>query len=66
MKVSAVALALFMLAGPSWAQTPDGAAVETPDGSKPTPQKMDKDGGDQESVRKAPDQTQQPATSTLR
>lgn len=64
MKISAIAMAFFVLSAPAWAQTPDGAAVEPPDGSKPTPQKVDKDGGDQDSVRKAPDQTQQPATTT--
>ena len=57
-----IALCLLTLA-PAVAQTPDGAS-KTPEGDKPTPQATDTDKAEKQSVKKAPDQTEVPASGT--
>ena len=57
-------LAVFILTlAPAVAQTPDGAS-KTPSGDKPTPQETDKDKAEKQSVKRAPDQTEVPASGT--
>lgn len=58
-----LAVSPLLAVSPVLAQTPDGAS-KTEDGDKPTPQATDKDAAEQESVEKAPDQTELPDEGT--
>ena len=64
MKRATIILVLSLLTSASTlAQTPDGAS-KTPEGDKPTPQATEDDRAEKQSVKKAPDQTEVPASGT--
>ena len=63
LRVTAVLALCFLTLAPAFAQTPDGAS-KTPEGDKPTPQATDKDTAEKQGVKKAPDQTEVPASGT--
>ena len=63
LRVTAVTALCLLTLAPAVAQTSDGAS-KTPEGDKPTPQATETDKAEKQSVKKAPDQTEAPASGT--